>query len=289
MCAGVYTTSFGNAFFSKVAVVLPFPVVKVNGDFLFYRNTLKRYEGLTKFSSLNESLSMDSSEMKRRLFDSLVREVFVNQIIEDRDEVVPEELVSQMMQELREQTDSNDDFEKKINDNYGWSLNEFKKYIVEPLVNAKYLEEKLLSDRELQADKRKLVNRVYEKIQNGAHFDGMVLEFSEDATKIFNGDFGWMTEEEMPEEWRSPATRLDIGGISPVIEERDRFVILRIDDKKTVEAGVPNIDDGNEGNDIEKSEVTSVNFSAIVINKISLSDVVDKFVKESDVKIFVRL
>lgn len=282
VCVGVYTTQFGQGVFSGIASVLPFPAMKVNGDFEFYGGVMERYRGLERFYEANGGGVSDSAELRRRLFESLTREKLIRQIMNERQIFLSKESVSVAMQDMQGQTVSREDFENQVKENYGWSLKEFEKYVVEPFVEAKTLEEALLSDRDLQAEKKTLVNEIYDKIKNGAHFDGMVLEYSEDATKIFNGDFGWMTEDEMPEEWRGPALHLDIGGISPVLEERDRFTILRVDDRETLEVEEYDVESASES---EKR----VNFSAIIINKVSLADVIDDFRKSSKIKIFVEL
>lgn len=271
----VYATSFGNKPFSTVASLLPFPALRVNGSIIFYRSAFKKYDGVKHAYGIVDDGLIEDTEFRERIFESLIRERLVRQLMKEHGVFVKDSDVAQLMQDLQDQVGSRDDFKKQVKENYGWRLRVFEKQVAKPFVEAQSLEDTLLSDRDLQNEKRSLVDEAYSKIQKGSHFDGMVLEYSEDATKIFNGDFGWMSESEMPEAWRAPALHLEAGDVSPVLEERNRFVILRVDDRE-------------EGDEDLKTQ-TRVNLSAIIVNKISLTDVIEELAEDSKIKVWVKI
>ncbi len=269
----VYTQSFGKGNAARVGAFLPFPAASVNGGWVMYRHAFQRYEGLKTFyaSEGKETLGV----FEERMFESLLRERLIRQLMDEHGVFASKEDRLQAMRDVQDQSGNREEFADKVQEMYGWNLRQFERHVVRPFVEARSLEEMILKDRELQSEKRARIDEAFEKLEGGAAFDGLVLEYSEDATSVFNGDVGWMTEEELPETWRGPALHLDAGETSQVLEERDRFVILRVDEREEA--------------DEELGRSLRVNLSVLIINKVSLSDVVQNFADESTMDVFVRL
>lgn len=279
----VYTQPFGKGTIARLAALLPFPAASVNGRPIFYARALERYNGLkTFYASEGREVGGDFEE---RVFESLLRETLVRRMIRERGVFVSKEEPRRIMRELQDQAGDERAFQDEVKSAYGWSLREFERHVARPFAEAKILEEAILKDRDLQSEKRTRIDEAFEKLRGGAAFDGLVLEYSEDATSVFNGDVGWMSEAELPEAWRGPALHLDIGETSPVLEERDRFVILRVDDREDSGLSLSGVSGSTSG----VSGSSRVNLSVLIVNKISLSEVVQDFAEESKVEVWVRL
>lgn len=268
----VYTQPFGKGTIARIATLLPFPAASVNGRWILYGRALERYTGLKAFYASEGRET--GGDFEERVFESLLREVLVRGIMRERDVFVSKEERRRIMGELQDQAGDEKAFEDEVRTAYGWSLREFERHVARPFAEVRILEEAILKDRELQSKKRARIDEAFDKLRGGAAFDGLVLEYSEDATSVFNGDVGWMSEADLSEVWRGPALHLDVGETSPVLEERNRFVILRVDDR---EEGDPELD-----------RPLRVNLSVLIVNKISLSDVVQDFANMSDVNIWVK-
>ena len=272
-----YTQMFGKGNAARVSAFLPFPAASVNGGWVMYRTAFQRYEGLkTFYASEGKEIGEDLEE---RMFESLLREQLIRQLMAERGVFASEEDRLEALRAVQDQSGSREAFASKVKEMYGWNLRQFERHVVRPFVEARSLEEAIFKDRERQLEKRVRMDEAFGKLEGGAAFDGLVLEYSEDATSVFNGDVGWMTETEMPEAWRGAALHLDAGETSPVLEERDRFVILRVDERE----------EGSEEEGKELDRPLRVNLSVLIINKVSLSEVVRDFAEESNMKVWVRL
>jgi peptidyl-prolyl cis-trans isomerase SurA len=81
-------------------------------------------------------------------------------------------------------------------------------------------------------DNRATATEILLKLTTGSDFGMMASVYSEGAEKKQNGDMGFVDKSTLREELREPAFKLEAGQLSPLIETKDGFYILRVDEKK---------------------------------------------------------
>lgn len=269
----IYALPLGTPVISNVARWLPVPVARVGMSFVSYREAMRRYEGLLLATDGDEALSADV--IRSRTVQSLIHERLIRRFLKAQAVKVDQVAVDDLFASLEKQAGSSEAFASEVRETYGWSLATFRREVLVPYREAKMAEEVVRSSRTLQATKRARIDEAAQKILDGQTFDGVVLEYSEDATSVFNGDQGWMTLSEMPEEWRIPASRLPIGDVSLVIDGATHFSLIRVDDRKTVLT--------------DKEEKLRVNLSALIVHKVSLFDALAFFEEQTKTSIFIRI
>lgn len=269
----VYALPLGTPVVSRVVRWLPLPVARVGMNLVSYREAMRRYDGLLLATEGDETLSVEL--IRSHTMQSLVRERLIRRFLKTQAVDVDQTDVDDLFTSLEKQAGSSEAFAREVRETYGWSLATFRREVLVPYTEAKMAEEVVRSSRTLQTTKRARIDEAAQRILDGGTFDGVVLEYSEDATSMFNGDQGWMTLSEMPEEWRTPASRLPIGDVSLVIDGPTYFSLIRVDDRETVP-----VDEGEE---------VRVNLSALIVHKVSLFDALTSFSEQTKTLIFIRM
>ncbi|MGK5092055.1 SurA N-terminal domain-containing protein [Deltaproteobacteria bacterium TL4] len=85
---------------------------------------------------------------------------------------------------------------------------------------------------EIKVAKRLQLEALRTKIVEGADFEEMAKEHSEDLSKTKGGDLGWFKSGDMVAEFEAAAFALEQGGISSIIESPFGLHLIKVDDKK---------------------------------------------------------
>ncbi|AOE49117.1 peptidylprolyl isomerase [Kangiella sediminilitoris] len=87
------------------------------------------------------------------------------------------------------------------------------------------------SDSEVASAKEEALG-LKQQIEQGAEFEEIAKKHSDASDASKGGDFGWSTEENLPELFRSPVYYMDQGDISRLIRSPAGFHILKLRDKR---------------------------------------------------------
>jgi len=80
---------------------------------------------------------------------------------------------------------------------------------------------------------RNKITVIYNDIKNGASFDSLAMEFSEDPGSAKNGgDLGYFERRQMVQPFDEAVFKLKVGEISPIIKTRFGFHIIKLTDEK---------------------------------------------------------
>jgi parvulin-like peptidyl-prolyl isomerase len=119
----------------------------------------------------------------------------------------------------------------KMEQHYQANLDKFK---VEDQVHLRMI---LLTKKKLtpeQASTKKLIaDEIVMKLGAGSDFASMAKIYSEQPQRETGGDWGWVDRKTLREELRGVAFSLKAGENSPVVETKEGFYILRVDEAKS--------------------------------------------------------
>jgi|GEM_PF-844367 len=90
---------------------------------------------------------------------------------------------------------------------------------------------------------RQIINEVHRKIEGGADFEEMAMQYSEDATAQQGGDLGWFARRKdagdqypaMVEDFEKAAFALNKGGVSEPVRTDFGFHLIKVTDRKEAE------------------------------------------------------
>jgi hypothetical protein len=103
-----------------------------------------------------------------------------------------------------------------------WDEDDYRKYIVKPLLLAQKIEAALGASEAYQAEPLATMESLRKKLAQGMPFTEVAVHFSEDASAEFRGDLGIMSMRHVPD-WLLSSTTLLPGQISGVIESPAAF------------------------------------------------------------------
>ncbi|PIZ57093.1 hypothetical protein COY23_01885 [bacterium (Candidatus Torokbacteria) CG_4_10_14_0_2_um_filter_35_8] len=242
--AGLYKLGWDNKYTDIMKKALPYPVALVNFRLVTFANFKDSMDSVTKIYEENENMDFSSDEgkkiwsslnamvLKRMIEDEIVRELCLK-----KDVLVTDEDIDKELEMIVEATGDKALVEEKINEIYGWTLDEFKQKILIPSLRRKKLEEKVLEDEEVIGEAREEAEKVLEEIKKGeASFSELAQKYSEDNYSAENGgDLGWFSKGDMIKEFEDAAFSLEKGEVSNLVKTKYGFHIIEVTDRNDKE------------------------------------------------------
>lgn len=190
----LYRLKSYSTFLYGVTKVIPFPIARAGNDFVAYENylfELKRYihfyQNQQKLDINSESGKQQLTEFKKRALDKVVDDAYIKQLAKQNKVSVSNKEVEEEIQIARTQNrlGSNErNFEDILRENWGWSINDFRRSLKQQL-----LAQKLLPV--LDPDTAKRANEALNELKGGADFAAVAKKYSDDiSTKDNGGEYG---------------------------------------------------------------------------------------------------
>lgn len=188
-----------STFMYRVTQIMPFPVARVEGQFVTYENYLFElrhyihyYETQQKLSFETEEGEQQLQEFKRQAMDRVINDAYVKYLAKENNVSVSSQEVDQEIAIVREQNrlgTSDQVFEDVLRDFWGWSVNDFKRSLRQQLLARKVAS---IIDTDAQEQARTALA----ELQAGADFAELVKKYSDDEiTKENGGDYGIAIDE----------------------------------------------------------------------------------------------
>jgi parvulin-like peptidyl-prolyl isomerase len=219
--------------------IIPYPAAVVNWQPILISTVMEQYDGMMKYySGSAQSFGMTAPTEEQALeqvVDTLIRKAIVYQLAEEYGAELNEEEVNQLMNDAVTDAGTSEDLVNMLESSFGWSMEEFRLYVIEPLAVSGALEGVLLEDDEYQADRRAAADAALVRIQAGEDFAVVAGEVSDDESSVDGGYIGLFAQDELPEEWGEAIFALDEGGISVVVETRYAYGIFLVNKFEEVE------------------------------------------------------
>jgi hypothetical protein len=115
---------------------------------------------------------------------------------------------------------------------YGWSLDDFKKFVVLPSVYKEALSA-YVSQQNLNDPQPKVkIEQAQKQLQNGEDFAQVVSEYSEGASKENGGELGWVTKDQVLPELQDALFGSEPLEKNSIIESSIGFHIVDVENKK---------------------------------------------------------
>lgn len=152
----IYVLKWDNNFLTRgAAKIIPYPIMRVNGDFVRFSEYQKDIETLVRFYSYEESEaglpSPDISKVKEDVLERLKKNTIMKQIAEREGVLVLPEEIDAEYYKIMAQSGSPEQAENTLKDIYGWNEQDFKEQIVSLSLLQKKLKEKLGAAVDLDA------------------------------------------------------------------------------------------------------------------------------------------
>lgn len=140
---GVFSPLFNAGAFSRFT---PTPYGLVGNTLVFRSAYEKELNALKQFQASQNLTNLPAGELEKQVETAIIRRTITAELAKEEEIWVTQEEVDSELQKIAEQAGSLEQVETTINNLWGWSLNEYKKFIIKPLLIKKELQIKLSED-----------------------------------------------------------------------------------------------------------------------------------------------
>lgn len=212
---------------------------RINGQPIYKNDFERKLEGEKKYQKDYQKISFEGTEGEKKekdlmskIFDQMVEEEVIKQELNSFGMKIAETDIDKEYEEMAKSSGGDEKFQKTINDYYGFTKDEFKKYKLSPKVYREKLQEKALSSTKLDGDAKNKIDETYKQLQNGADFSEIAKKYSEDNTSSSKGgDLGFVEKGQMVQEIEKQAFSLSVGSFSAPFKTSYGYHIIKVTEK----------------------------------------------------------
>lgn len=235
----LYRLDTTSNFMYKVTQMVPFPIARVGSDFIAYENYLFELRRYMHYYETQQKLDFDSesgqqqlAEFERRALDRVINLAYVKELAKKEGITVSDQEVEAQITLLQEQNrlgNGDQVFDDVLQDYFGWSRADFKRYLEQEILIQKVV---AAMDTETQ-DRAKAA---YAELQAGTPFEQVAAKYSDDqSSKANGGDFGFTitkTSRDITPQATDTLFGLEPGQYSGIINTGYSLEIFKLLEKK---------------------------------------------------------
>ncbi len=268
--AFVYTRPLSDSVVHLLGTRLPLPAAVVDDEWISLKSFFAEQDALkTYFTSPGQEENVPTEEeLTQNILDTLIRKTVVEQLAVQYQVTLDAARVEVFYQEMLGGT-GEEAFAVQLQDSFGWTPDEFRARIVEPVVLATQVSEDILANPSQQQQAKEKIDAALARVEAGDAFATVATEVSGDLDATGGGDLGIVSLSDLPDEWIAALEGLEVGQVTGVIDGTEDYFVFQVTDRMVVE------------------EEIKLGLSAIVVRKTTLEDAVDNYLNSVRVWRFV--
>jgi len=258
----VYRTKGTNAVKTWLVNTLPFPVAMVDGESILLRDFNANVRSAEFFFDQQVQQGTagiqrpSSDELYQNELDRMVDLTLMEQVAKQRNVSATDQEVDEYFTTniLPQANNSLDEVNATLQKLYGWTVDDFKKQVLYPVVLKQKVQKSFSDDTTLDADAKAKADSVYTEVTtSGTEFSELAKKYSDDSgTAPDGGMLGTFAKGVMVKEFEDAAFALQIGEVSQPIKTIYGYHLIKVtnrdDSAGTVEArhiliATKNVDD----------------------------------------------
>lgn len=198
---GIYALDWDDKYTEQVVSIVPYPAAMAGSNFVPYEEWKKNVDSLMHFYEKQGELGMmpqgsepSEEEIAADELDRLIKKSVLYDIAAQKGVTVSQDEIDKKFDEevLPQSQGGIEEIEKTLDELYGWSVDDFKKNVVEEMIYREKLAEEIGDDLDAMAEEE--AKTVMEKLKAGESFEELAAEYGEDGTAATGGDLGWFEQ-----------------------------------------------------------------------------------------------
>ena len=213
-CEFFFITHAMNGVFRSAASLVFIPAARIDGQSVSYKKVIELAHGMRGFANIS-----DKSEAFDEALQVSVYRLAINKLADELDVTVSDD-------ELVAYPVSAADIASGL-ETAKWDEQDYRKYIVMPLLLAQKTETAVSGNDTYQAEALDTMESLRKKLAQGMPLADVAQNFSQDPSALSRGDLGIMSMAVLPN-WMQPAVTLEVGDISGVLSAPDAYWTLTL-------------------------------------------------------------
>jgi parvulin-like peptidyl-prolyl isomerase len=228
----------------RVSQVVPYPIMRVNGEFVSYGRFLFEYNSIKKYyqsqtgSDGKPLIDFNTDEGKKKLLElrkqvleQLKSDVVTQQLIKTNKIVVTEKELNERTDAIIKQAGGKDKVNEVLQKYYGWDLNDLRTKLKFQIASEK-LQTKIGTDGDVNNQAKAKAEDVLKQVQAGGDFAELAKKYSQDSSAASGGDLGFFGKGQMVSEFEDAAFALQAGQVSAIVKTKYGYHIIKVTEKK---------------------------------------------------------
>ena len=232
----LYRIPSGEPILRAASNVLPLPAVRVNGRLIGYRAYGSMVDGWTElYQQQGGEDTAGTSLLRDRILHRMIQDVLLEELVREMDVVVQPEDLAIVEQTFLEQYDSEARDEQALYEQFRWTPEEFRLFVVGPLARLRVLDDAVLASEMLQAGPHDVISELHKDVQlQPDQFSELATQVSGSLSASDGGELGLRPISDYPEEVRATLLSAQEGEMTDVFALSDRFVFYRVLEQASV-------------------------------------------------------
>lgn len=246
----VYQESGTNGLKDWMVRTLPLPVATVDGEAILLRDYAENVQSAEYFFDQQEEEGSalvqrpSDEELRQNELDRLVDLTLMEHLAQQREISISNEEVDEYFTTniLPQANNSVEEVESTLQQLYGWTVEDFKKQVLFPVVLKQKLQKSFSEDAQIDGEAKSAADSVYQAVTaEGADFSELAKQYTDDTgTSEDGGMLGSFGKGVMVKEFEDAAFALQIGEVSQPVKTIYGYHIIKVtnrdDEAGTIEA-----------------------------------------------------
>lgn len=232
----VYSRAPGDPVLTFLVSAFPYPAVRVGSMVISMKEYVIEYQALQNSFSTSEKEQPPAPEkLQETILQTLINKRVIAQLAKQYDVKAEPDQVDAYFKQTIGTEQSEEDFEMELTKTFGWTTEEFKKRVIEPIVLAVETNTTILKSETAQADRRTLIDTARDRVTKGEDFSSVAKEIMT-PFGLSESDLGFFSVSALPGAWRDSVEALAVGETSEVLQNENVFTFFKVIERNPSES-----------------------------------------------------
>lgn len=269
--AGLYLGRWQGSLMVKFTKIIPLPAVYVNGHSIKAHTFISDVAVLANYFERRGQEVTDQA-VRKQVIERLIEMELIEQLAKAKGRTVTEAELQLQLNTIVPDRDSQQEAELMAQELYGWNFQTYLKKVVRPLLLRLKVEEDFYKSDGSGYIKEKMEGIYNLLLNDQTRFAKIASEVNQDGSQVTHGDLGWLSLGEIVPEFELQLLELQIGQISPVVETRYGYHIIKLEEKM-----------------LDSNDQPVFHVSHIYLKRPSFNDYLEEQIKKATIVTLIRI
>lgn len=235
---GIYKYRWQHPAVVAITRALPYPAVLMGMSGIPFDSyfddvaTLDHYYAAQKESFPDYFTVPEHNQLEKTVLQRKIEDFFIARLAEQYAVTVTQAEVDDEFQAILDQAESEQEVTDTLDQLYNWTPDEFKERVLRPFLVRQKLQETLAAKTELHTEEYGRAQEAADRVRaEGANFEELAKELSEDSTASAGGDLGFFGAGEMVPAFEEAAFALQPGEVSDIVTTQFGYHIIKVEER----------------------------------------------------------